>query len=289
VKLPSFKRSGVSPEDRIPRGAIAVVVVGIVATIAAALLTGGGGGGDYAHLEWVQQRPIPDSKAVDLPGTDEAKMKLINGKIQATGENVAHYELFRILQTVRIDKGVKISKGKLLCSVHATRTGTLITQSSGGLRMTYPRSSETGIYGQPVEEEVLAEFASHGHEFAVLEVGSDLPEKYTTVQGVKLAWPEYEAGTEHLEYLLPEGTPKAAIELPFYTIWKTTKPPAATIACELTTAEGKATVETEASLANTSPPIDEEAEEAKREEKEESEEASGEGESSGEESEAEGE
>jgi hypothetical protein len=268
------------PSDRIPRGAIVVVVIGILATIAAALLTGGGGGGDYAHLEWVQQRAIPDSKSVNVPGSTEAKMKLIDGKIQATGTNVAHYSLFRVLQTVRLDKGVKISKGKLLCSVHATRTGTLITQSSGGLRMTYPRSSETGIYGQPVEEEVLAEFASHGHEFAVLEVGYDLPEKYTTVQGVKLEWPEYEAGTENLEYILPEGTPKTAIELPFYTIWKTTKPPEATISCELQTAEGKATVETEASLPNISPPIDEEAEEAKQEEKEEVEEASGEGEES---------
>jgi hypothetical protein len=264
--------------DRIPRGAIVVVVIGIIATIAAALLTGGGGSGDYAHLEWVQQRTIPDSKAAAVPGSKEAKMNLIDGRIQATGTNVAGYSLFRILQTVRIDKGMKISEGKLICSVHATKTGTLITQSSGGLRMTYPRSSETGIYGQPVEETVLAEFASHGHEYAVLEVGYDMPERYTTVQGVKLEWPEYEAGTENLEYLLPEGTPKTAIELPFYTIWKTLKAPAAKISCELQTAEGKAIVETEASLPNISPPIDEEAEEAKQEEKEEAEEASGEGE-----------
>jgi hypothetical protein len=265
------------PDNRIPRGAIVVVVIGILATIAAALLTGGGGSGDYAHLEWVQQRKTPDSKAVGVPGSTEAKMKLVNGRIQTTGTNVAGYSLFRILQTVRIDKGVKISEGKLLCSVHATKTGTLIAQSSGGLRMTYPRSSETGIYGQPVEESVLAEFASHGHEYAVLEVGYDLPERYTTVQGVKLEWPEYEVGTENLEYLLPEGTPKATIELPFFTVWKTTKAAAATISCELQTAEGKATVETEASIPNISPPIDEEAEEAKQEEKVEAEEASGEG------------
>jgi hypothetical protein len=267
------------PSDRIPRGAIVVVVIGIIATIAAAVLTGGGGSGDYAHLEWVQQRKIPNSKVVAVPGSTEAKMELVDGRIQATGMNVAGYSLFRILQTVRIDKGVKISEGKLLCSVHATRVGTLITQSSGGLRMTYPRSSETGIYGQPVEETVLAEFASHGHEYAVLEVGYDMPARYTTIQGVKLEWPEYEAGTENLEYLLPEGTPKATIELPFYTIWKTLKAPAATVSCELQTADGKATVETEASLPN-SPPIDEEAEEAKQEEKEEAEEASGEGEES---------
>jgi hypothetical protein len=273
--------SSTPPNDRIPRGAIAVVVIGIIATIAAAVLTGGGASGDSAHLEWVQQSAIPDSKPVAVPGSQEAKMQLIDGKMQATGTNVAGYSLFRVLSTVKIEKGVKIAKGVLLCSIHAPRSGTLIAQSTGGLRMTYPRSSETGIYGQTVEEEVLAgRFASHGHPSAVLEVGGDLPERYTTVQGVKLEWPEYEAGTEHLEYLLPEGTPKVAIELPFYTIWKTTRRPAAEVSCKLTTAAGDATVSTEGSLPRISPAIDEEAEEAKQEERAETEEASGESEAS---------
>jgi hypothetical protein len=273
--------SSTPPNDRIPRGAIVVVVIGVIATIAAAVLSGGGASGDSAHLEWVQQSTIPDSRPATVPGGQDAKMQLIDGKMQATGTNVAGYSLFRVLATARIEKGVKIAKGVLLCSIHATRAGTLIAQSTGGLRMTYPRSSETGIYGQTVEEEVLAgRFASHGHPSAVLEVGGDLPERYTTVQGVKLEWPEYEAGTEHLEYLLPEGTPKVAIELPFYTIWKTTRRPAAQVSCKLTTAAGAATVSTEGSLPRISPPINEEAEELKQEERAEAEEASGESEES---------
>jgi hypothetical protein len=272
--------SSTPPNDRIPRGAIIVVVIGVIATIAAAVLSGGGASGDSAHLEWVQQSTIPDSKPATVPGGQDQKMQLIDGKMQATGTNVAGYSLFRVLATARIEKGVKIAKGVLLCSIHATRAGTLIAQSTGGLRMTYPRSSETGIYGQTVEEEVLAgKFASHGHPSAVLEVGG-LPERYTTVQGVKLEWPEYEAGTEHLEYLLPEGTPKVAIELPFYTIWKTTRRPAAQVACKLTTAAGAATVSTEGSLPRISPAINEEAEEVKQEERAEAEEASGEAEES---------
>jgi hypothetical protein len=67
------------------------------------------------------------------------------------------------------------------------------------------------------------------------------------------------------------------VELPFYTVWKTTKAPAAQISCTLETKLGKATVETEGSLP-LSPPINEEAEEEAQEERDETEEASGESE-----------
>jgi hypothetical protein len=267
VKRPTIKRPSVSAGERIPRGAIAVVVVGVIATIAAALLSGSGGGGSFAHLEWTRQLKMPDSKTAAVPGNPSAKLQLINGKIQSTNSNVAGYALFRVLATAKIDKGVKLDEGTtLLCSIH---TGVLIAQSTGELRMLYPRSSETGIFGQPVEPEVVAQFASHGHLAAVLEVGEDMPARYTTVQGVKLEWPEYEVGTENLEYLLPEGTPKAAIQLPFYAIWKSTRRPSAKVSCELRSAAGKASVETEGHLSGISPQIDEEAEEEAEEQREE--------------------
>jgi hypothetical protein len=278
VKLPSIKRSEVPVGERIPRGAIIVVVVGLIATLAAAILSGGGGGDEAAHLEFVQKAKIADSKKVAVPGSKTAKMQLVGGTIKATGTNVAGYELFRVLSTVKIDAGGRIG-GELLCSVHAPRTGTLIAQSSNGLRMLYPRSSEEGVSGQEVPELVLARFASHSHLIAALEeVTEDMPEKFTTIEGVKVGWPEYEEGTEHILYHLPHGKAKTTVELPFYTIWKTKKAPAAQIACTLETKLGKATVETEGSLAHTSPPINEEAEEAKQEEREEAEEASGESE-----------
>ena len=111
------------------------------------------------------------------------------------------------------------------------------------------------------------EFSSHSSELAVLEV-LDRPKRFTTEQGVKLDWPEYEVGRERLAYSVA-GKPKRDLELPFFTIWKTTKVPAADLACTLETSAGKATVEASAALEKRSPPIDEEAEEQKYEEKEE--------------------
>ena len=276
MKLPSIKRSSAPADERIPRGAIIIVAIGLLATIAAAVLTDtGAGSGEAAHLEFVEKEKIADSKAVPVPGSKKLKMQLVGGTIKSTGTNVAGYALFRVLSIVKIDAGARIG-GELLCAVNAPRTGTLIAQSSNVLRMLYPRSSEEGVSGQEVPETVLARFASHGHLLAVLEeIREDMPESFTTIEGVKVGWPEYEEGTEHILYHLPHGKAKATVELPFYTIWKSQKAPAAEISCTLKTKLGKATVETKGSLP-LSPPIDEEAEELKQEEREAAEEKEGE-------------
>jgi hypothetical protein len=270
VKLPSIKRSSVSADDRIPRGAIIVVVVGLLATVAAAVLSNtGADSGEVAHLEFVQKAKIPDSEPVNVPGSKKLKMQLVGGTIKSTGTNVANYSLFRVLSTVKIDAGARIG-GEMLCEVNAPRTGTLVAQSSGGLRMLYPRSSEQGISGQEIPATILARFASHGDLLAELEeVTEDMPENFTTIEGVKVGWPEYEEGTEHILFHLPHGRAKTTVELPFYTVWKTKEAPAAQIACTLETKLGKATVKTEGSLPHVSPAIDEEAEELAQEEREE--------------------
>ena len=270
MKRPQVKWRADSADERIPRGAIVVVVVGLIATLAAALLSGGSSSGEAAHLEFVQKGKIPDSKPVEVPGGKGYEVQLVNGKIEATGSNVAGYQLVRVLTTLKIDKGAPIGGGRLVCSTHGQGAGTLIAQSSGGLRMLYPRSSENGIYGQPIPETVLAEFSSHGYELAVLEeVFEDMPPHWTTIKGVKLEWGEYEEGTENLHYFLPDGKAKATVELPFYSIWKTTAKPAARISCTLQVSAGKVTTETEGALPRNSPPIDEEAEEEAQEQREE--------------------
>ena len=247
-----------------PRGALIVVAVGLIACVAAALLSTDKGGGEAANLEWVQTAPMPNSKPVAVPG-GRGTMELTDGGIRATGTNVSGYSLFRVASVLRIGAGAPVGSGRIVCSAKA-RQGTEIAQTSGGLRATYPRSSD-GLYTQEVPEVVLLDFSSHGDELAVLEV-EDLPNRFTTERGVKLEWPKYEVGTEHLEYFLPAGKPKQDLELPFDTIWKTTAIPAAKVACTLTTGAGKATAQTAGALKKISPPINEQEEEENEEEAE---------------------
>ena len=253
--------------DRPPRGALIVIAVGLVACVVAALASTGKGEGEAANLEWVQASEPVESKPVPIPG-GKGTMQLTEARVRATGTNVSGYSLFITSSKLTVSAASPIGGGRILCAVKAPK-GTEVAQSSGGLRGTYPRSSEDGIYNQEVPETVLMDFSSKSSELAVLEF-PDRPRRFTTEQGVKVEWPEYEVGTEHIKYFIT-GKPKQDLELPFFTIWRTTDVPSAEISCELETSAGTSTVSTKAPLAERSPPIDEEAEEQKEEEREEAE------------------
>jgi hypothetical protein len=257
-------RSTDPPDDRPPRGALIVVAIGLIACVVAALASTGKGSGEAANLEWVQAGSGPDSKAAPVPG-GKGQLQLTATHIRATGTNVSGYSLFTVGSTLNVSAGSPIGGARILCTVKS-HGGTEIAQSGGGLRATYPRSSEEGIYNQEVPETVLIDFSSHSSELAVLEV-LDRPSRFTTEKGVKLEWPEYQVGKERLKYFIT-GKPKADLQLPFFTIWKTTKVPAADLSCTLETSAGKSTVATSAALKKVSPPIDEQTEEEKLEEKE---------------------
>jgi hypothetical protein len=249
-------------KNRPPRGALIVVAIGLIACVAAALLSTDEASGEAAQLEWVKKAPMADSKPVPLSGG--GTMRLTNGAIRTTGTNVSGYSLFRVSSQLRIDAGAPVGNGRILCAVSGDK-GAEIAQTRGGLRATYPRSS-TGLYTQEVPEVILLLFSSHGTELAVVELDG-LPEHFSTEKGVKLEWPKFQPGVEHLEYFLPAGKPKQDLVLPFETIWRTTSPPGAKVSCTLTTSAGKATARSAVALQNVPPPIDEEAEEEKQEER----------------------
>jgi hypothetical protein len=273
-----------APQDsRMPRGVIAIVVVGLIACVAAALLSTDKGSGESASLEWVEHKPVADSKPVDVPG-GKGSMQLIKGSIAATGTNVSGYSLYRVADTLRIDAGSPVTDGKVLCATKAGRR-TEIARSAEGLRALYPRSSESGIYTQNVPERLVIDFSARGGENVIVEAEDLGIRGFTTEKGVKLEWPKYTVGTERLEYTIKGSTPTRDLDLPFFSIWKTTTVPSATVSCTLTTSAGKATVETKAALKKVTPPIDEEAEEHAEEEaqerEEEKEEAEGDSEEEG--------
>jgi hypothetical protein len=252
------------PDNGIPRGALIVVAVGLVACLAAAVLATGKGSGESASLEWVKHGPVADSAPVDVPG-GKGSLQLIKGSIAATGTNVSGYSLFRVATTLRIDAGSPVGNARILC---ATKSGprTEIARSGEGLRALYPRSSESGIYSQGVPEQLVMDLSARGGENVIVDAEDLRIRRFTTEKGVKLEWPEYVEGTERLKYFIAGGKPTRNLDLPFFTIWKTTAVPAATVSCTLITSAGKATVTTKAALTEIPPAIDEEAEDRAEEE-----------------------
>ena len=70
-------------ETRPPRGALAIVAVGLLATVAAALLTSTKLSGAVA-LEWEKTVPIPNSRDVSIPGG--GAMRIANPQISTSEE-----------------------------------------------------------------------------------------------------------------------------------------------------------------------------------------------------------
>lgn len=242
-----------SPDSRMPRGALIVVAVGLLACVAAAVLATDKSGGASAEVEWVQRTPLPDSAAVAVPG-GRGKMRLVEAGIRDTGVNVSGYSLYRVAAVLEIDAGSAVGSGRIRCAIQAPRR-TEVAQTPGS-RASYPRSSED-LFAQEVPEVVLAEFSSQGAGLGVLEFSDLFEDGFSSERGLKVEWPTYRVGQERWEWFLPPGPPTRALVLPFASVWKTTAVPAARIACTVTTSGGSATVRTAGAQKERSGPIDE--------------------------------
>jgi hypothetical protein len=244
----------VAGDDKIPRGAIAVVVVGLIATVAAALLANENLSGEAAPLEWVQEQPIPESQPAAVPGGSGQQMQLVHGHLRATGVNVSGYSLFSSGLVLQIDAGAPVGGARVQCAQHA-HGGAEVGQTVG-LRASYPRSSEGGkLDTQELPQSgVQVEFSSHGTYSAEVQL-EDLPERAANEPGINLEWPPYHIGVERWRWFLPPGPPKVDLRFPFVTVWRTQKVPAVDVACTLETSAGTATVQTSAELPRISEPI----------------------------------
>lgn len=244
--------SGGSDDSKMPRGVLVVVAVGLIACVAAALLTTDKGGGSAAEVEWVQSKPIPDSKPAELPGGG-GTMRLSGGGLRATGTNSTGYELYRVLSVLEIDAGAPVGGARIACDVDAPE-GSEVGKTPNQ-RAIYPRSSEE-LFEQEVPEAVVVQFNSQGNENAILKV-DDLPKRWSTEKGIKVEWPERKPRQEGWKWFLPPQPPSRKLVLPMMAIWRTTAIPTAQISCALTTSAGTARVATAGALTKPSPPIPE--------------------------------
>ncbi len=229
-------------ETRPPRGALAVIAVGLLACVAAALLSTDKPLG-AAELEWIEKAPMPDSKPAAIPGRGE--MRLTDAGIRATEANAGGYTLYRVAGLLTIDAGSAVGNGRLRCAVRVPRQ-TIVAQTPNS-RASYPRSSEE-LIDQPVSENSLVEFSSHSTDLALVELSDALGSRFTDEKGIVVEWAPYRIGRQVWKWGLPSGRPGKPLRLPFASIWRTTTTPAAKVACTAETSAGQATVRTAGTL-----------------------------------------
>jgi len=231
-------------QTRPPRGAVIVVVVGLIATLAAAVLATDSVGGSSVEVEWIRSKPIPDSPPAAIPGG--GSMRLGEGGLRVTEGNVNAERIYRVSAELTIDAGSAVGQARVRCQMRGGPRAELgRTVNSRGA---FPRSSgDYNLTKQDVPGSVGIRFPSRGAEYASLEFEDAFP-TFTDLKGVVVSWDTYNPRLMQWQWGLPEGRPAEPLRLGFASFWRTTGPAAAKISCTLENSDGAATVRTAGSF-----------------------------------------
>jgi len=244
---------GNESQTRPPRGALAVIALGLLATLAAALLANPNASSGAVEIEWEQHAALSDSRPVAVPGGGGA-IQLVEGGMKGSGRNLSGYQLVRVADVLTISKGAQVGGGRVTCTIRVPVRHTLVGHTPNK-HAAYPRpSEEEELVKQPVPENVLVEFNAKGTDVALLEFG-DAFEKFVNERGATVSWAPFQIGKQGWQWGLPAGRPVRRLKLGFASIWRTTTKPVTHVSCVLTTSAGSARVSTAGALTGTPPPI----------------------------------
>jgi hypothetical protein len=214
-------------QDSVPKGAIAVVAVGLLLSAVAALLTVDEDEGGE-RLEWELSAEIPDSGAVPL--RPAGSLEIIDGGIESTRENASGYSLFRVAGSAVLDLGEFDGRAELRCTVRVPPRSVLAR--TPGKRAAYPLPSED-LLSQAVPEVSVVRFNAKGGDLVGVDV-EDAFEQFTNADAVKVEWAPYRQGQQTWDWVLEPTERTEPARLAFMTMWRTTESAGARIACSAT-------------------------------------------------------
>jgi hypothetical protein len=229
--------------SRPPRGALAVVAIGLIATVAAALLTADASGGSSVEIEWAAHAQLPDSPPATIPGG--GSMRLQDGGLRASEDNIEGERIFRVTAVLRIAAGSSVGQARVRCRTSGSGAELGRTVNS---RAAFPRSSgEYNLTKQDVPESVGVRLPIQGAEYASLELG-DAFESFTGLPGVVVSWLPHRTYSQEWQWGLPEGRLREPLDLALASFWRTAGKVAAQVSCTVETDAGRAAVHTAGEL-----------------------------------------
>ena len=229
-------------DDALPRGAIAVVALGLALSLLAALLTVADSEGG-AQLDWERSGSIPDSRPAGLG--EGGSLQVGDAGFEATRPNAGGYTLFRVSATLTADLGGYSGRSPARCTVRVPKRTVLAR--TPGKRASYPLPSED-LRTQAVPELSVVRFSAKGTDTVGVDL-QDAFEEFTNSPDVKVEWAPYQQGRQTWEWVLAPVERKRAVTLSFATMWRTTATPGARIGCSVEAGPDRARVATAGSLA----------------------------------------
>jgi len=222
-----------------------VIAIGLIATLAAAALATEEAGGSSVEIEWATRAPLPGSPPAAIPGG--GSMRLEDGGLRASEDNLEGERIFRATSVLWIASGSAVGQARVRCRMSGGRGAELGRTVNS--RAAFPRSSgEYNLTKQEVPESVGVRLPIQGAEYASLEMG-DAFEAFTDLAGVVVSWLPHRTYSQEWQWGLPEGRPRAPLELGFASFWRTTGELAARASCTVETDAGRAAVQTAGKLA----------------------------------------
>jgi hypothetical protein len=233
----------VGTNTRPPRGALAVIAIGLVATLAAAALATDEVGGSSVEIEWITRAPIPDSPAAPIPGG--GSMRIEDGGLRASEDNINGERVFRASSVLMIEAGSAVGQARVRCRTSGGGAELGRTVNSRGA---FPRSSgEYNLTKQDVPGSVGIRLPIQGAEFASLEMADAFP-TFTDLPGVVVSWQPHRTNSQEWQWGLPAGRLREPLALAFASFWRTSGQVSVEISCSLETAAGRAATRTAGEL-----------------------------------------
>lgn|GEM_PF-1117435 len=241
---PSMNEPEEKPKpNRMPRGAIATVIAGLIVTlmiVAVDFATEGTGGSD--STEWLTVEPVEN------PAPSRLGKEGSFGLERTTTSAIAPVEsgelLFRIAGVVEIDSGRSSGPATVRCDVTSPAEGSSIARTPKR-RAAWPRPS-VELQSQPVPDELVVKFKRQGNDVLGLPARDSFRAFTDSATQTDVDWDGFSLQTQNWLWTMPNGTGEGGATLAYLVVFKTAEKPRAEIVCTGSAGGDKARVKLEA-------------------------------------------
>jgi hypothetical protein len=228
--------------EKMPRGAIATVIVGLIVTLGVVAIDLRGGSGTAVDVEWDTVEVVKTPEAVKLG--QNGSFELARTSLAAIAPIASGQLLFRVAGIVSIDSGGKALPTGARCDITSPADSSRIAQTPR-LRAAWPRPS-IELQVQEVPEASVAMFKARGADALFLPIRDVFGRFTDSVAPTDLDWDGFEEQTQNWVWTMPEGTGPGTATLGYGVIFRTEERPKVEIRCSGFVGDDDTTVEVEA-------------------------------------------
>ena len=213
--------------ERIPTGAIAVVIFGLIATLGVIAVDLRGGSGSADSTEWVTVEPVDTPDAAKLG--DGGSLGLSRTTISAIAPVESGELLFRIAGVVELDSARADGPASARCDITSPAEDSFIARTPKR-RASYPRPS-IELQAQDVPEEIVVKFKRRGAEVLGLPIRDSFRAYTDSAAPTDVDWDGFAKQTQNWVWTMSGGTGQGGASLAYAVVFKTTEKPRARVVC----------------------------------------------------------